>query len=102
MPNEWAGRCYEISLKFVSENREWFLVHGKAQGQPHAWCELDDEILDLTIRETTFRKDVYKTLKQVAIDNVYTSNEAIVLNGFTTSNGPWTDEEREAAAGHSG
>jgi hypothetical protein len=47
-----AGSCFEATLEVASETRDAVVIHGWLHNQErwilHAWCEVDEWVIDLT------------------------------------------------------
>jgi hypothetical protein len=44
-----TNMCCRTAAMVAEIDPQWAVVHGSVEGQPHAWCQLDDgTVLDLT------------------------------------------------------
>ena len=58
-----AGSCFEATLEVASETRDAVVVHGWLHNQErwilHAWCEVEEWVIDLTETREPIDKDTY-------------------------------------------
>ena len=58
-----AGKCFEATLEVASETSNAFVIHGWLQNQKlwilHAWCEIDEWVIDLTETREPIDKSTY-------------------------------------------
>jgi hypothetical protein len=94
--NPRVGRCYELAGRYVSENPEATLVHGRlvnpfAKGLKeldHAWVEEGNQIFD-PVMDRWWPKDLYKAVFQAKEYQRYSHTD--VLNSSLKHEhwGPW-------------
>ena len=60
---EYATKCFDAALEVAAENRDAVVVHGWLHSQEHwllhAWCEIDEWVIDLTETREPIDKSVY-------------------------------------------
>ena len=60
---EHAGNCFEATLEVASETSDAIVVHGWLLSQEywilHAWCEIDEWVIDLTETREPIDKSTY-------------------------------------------
>jgi hypothetical protein len=65
-----AGSCFEATLEVASEIRDAVVVHGWLYNQEcwilHAWCEIYDQVIDLTETQEPIDKSTYYRIMGVA------------------------------------
>ena len=58
-----AGSCFEATLEVASETRDAVVIHGWLHNQEnwilHAWCEVDEWVIDLTETREPIDKSIY-------------------------------------------
>ena len=58
-----AGSCFEATLEVASETRDAVVLHGWLHNQEswilHAWCEVDEWVIDLTETREPIDKSFY-------------------------------------------
>jgi hypothetical protein len=58
-----AGKCFEATLEVASETSNAVVIHGWVQDQEcwilHAWCEIDEWVIDLTETREPIDKSTY-------------------------------------------
>jgi hypothetical protein len=58
-----AGSCFEATLEVASETRDAVVIHGWLHNQErwilHAWCEVEEWVIDLTETREPIDKDTY-------------------------------------------
>jgi hypothetical protein len=58
-----ADSCFEATLEVASETRDAVVIHGWLHNQErwilHAWCEVDEWVIDLTETRETINKATY-------------------------------------------
>jgi hypothetical protein len=79
-----TGRCYEIAYRFVMDNPEWLLIHGKLDlfdflGKEyvkyyHAWARKGNEVFD-PAHNCIYKKEEWKKFKPIEI-KIYSIKEA--------------------------
>ena len=62
-----AGSCFEATLEVASETRDAVVIHGWLHNQEnwilHAWCEVDEWVIDLTeTREPIDKSNYYRIM----------------------------------------
>ena len=91
-------RCYELAGNFVSDNRNYELIHGwivdKNFGTgnriPHAWCRnIEQGTLYEPVLDIELPVDAFKILFNPEIDVVYSSAEARKQMVETGHYGAW-------------
>jgi hypothetical protein len=121
------GRCYELAGRAMLDEGEsdaWMLVHGRLslavvlgkagtltgrvcarqkqlmeQGwYDHAWIELDDGRIYDPVLNSYMPTDQYVAKWRAVVDHRYSYKEFIDLVNVSHNSGPWTDDERRAAA----
>lgn len=98
--NPRAGRCYELSAKYVSENHDAVLVHGSIQGNgyprnPHAWVEVegtDGMIVFDPVLDQHYPAWLYERLMNAKAYVRYTYDEAVRLMVDTGHYGSWDEQ----------
>ncbi|WP_417384178.1 alpha/beta hydrolase [Gimesia sp.] len=104
LQQEWAGLCYTASVRWVTRplNSDWVLVHGKVGRESvrkrvdHAWCELDDQVVDLTMSlgNRRFDREEYYRIFEPEITKIYSSEDAMWLIIKNRHDGPWDESEQ--------
>jgi hypothetical protein len=58
-----TGKCFEATLEVASETRDAVVIHGWLHHQEcwilHAWCEIDEWVIDLTETREPIDKSTY-------------------------------------------
>jgi hypothetical protein len=62
-----AGSCFEATLEVASETSDAVVIHGWLRNQKrwilHAWCEIDEWVIDLTeTREPIDKPAIYRIM----------------------------------------
>jgi len=93
---DWRGDCYEATFKLIHylhlTHRDGFLVHGNAGGIRHAWVELDDTVVDLTVPFSPSPRASYYDWLNVSNTRQYTWTEAAQMLVWCEHYGPWQCE----------
>ena len=60
---EHAGSCFEATLEVASETMDAVVIHGWLHNHElwilHAWCEIDEWVIDLTETREPIDKSIY-------------------------------------------
>jgi hypothetical protein len=91
-----GGQCFPNAYKYQSEHPEVTLVHGLVTGQgpikgivySHAWCELDDMVIDPT-PGITVPKALYYKVGKITDTFKYNLLEKLKISFKTGNYGPW-------------
>lgn len=104
LERDWTGLCYTAVLKWTSEieNREWLVVHGTILNEmagkriEHAWCELEDLVLDLAmpVEVRIVDRALYYRVMQPVVSKTYSSDDAMLLALKNRHDGPWDESEQ--------
>jgi hypothetical protein len=58
-----TGKCFEATLEVASENNDAVVIHGWLRHEEnwilHAWCEIDERVIDLTETREPIDKSKY-------------------------------------------
>ena len=61
--HDHAGSCFEATLEVASETSDAVVIHGWLYNQEHwilhAWCEIDEWVIDLTETREPIDKSTY-------------------------------------------
>jgi len=64
-----AGSCFEATLEVASETRDAVVIHGWLHNQEswilHAWCEVNEWVIDLTETREPINKSIYHRIMGV-------------------------------------
>jgi hypothetical protein len=91
------GRCYEITLGFVLDNKAWKGVHGKIiptigpfAGEVfyHAWAENGDFLYEAVLNEFWFLKDYHRIFSASEMRRYTWKELRANVRRFSTC-GPW-------------
>ncbi|WP_319406997.1 hypothetical protein [uncultured Desulfosarcina sp.] len=80
-----AGSCFEATLEVASETRDAVVIHGWLHNQEgwilHAWCEVDEWVIDLTETREPIDKSTYYRIMDVTTERSirYNRQEFFVL-----------------------
>lgn len=91
------GQCYKNSWRYVTENKEWTLVHGLVfnpkiqEYMGHAWAELNDLVYDPT-HDATLPLEYYYYIGKVTYTKKYSFEEIMYWSEEVRSYGPWDDK----------
>lgn len=101
---DWTGHCFTAALQWASEieNREWLVVHGTVLSEKvgkrieHAWCELEDLVLDLAmpVQARIVDRELYYQIMQPEVSKKYSSDDAMLLALKNRHDGPWHESEQ--------
>ncbi|QDT48910.1 Alpha/beta hydrolase family protein [Symmachiella dynata] len=104
LQQEWSGLCYTAAKRWVGsvQNEDWVLVHGTVMSKrvgrrvEHAWCERDDQVVDLTLRVGMrfVEIDEYFRIFQPEVSKRYSSGDAALLTFKNGHDGPWDESEQ--------
>ena len=65
-----TGKCFDATLEVASENSEAVVIHGWLYHQEcwilHAWCEINDRVIDLTETREPIDKSTYYRIMGVS------------------------------------
>ena len=86
------GRCYEIAMKFVTDNPSAKIFHGIINGKEgriyHAWNEIEGKIYD-PVSNRLYSPRNYEIAFKPIILKEYTSEQAIIENLRSGHYGPY-------------
>lgn len=83
--HEHAGSCFEATLEVASETHDAVVIHGWLKSQEHwilhAWCEIDEWVIDLTETRESIDKSTYHRIMGVTQERSirYTRSEFFEL-----------------------
>jgi hypothetical protein len=101
---QWSGLCYTAAKRWVCpvKNADWGLVHGTVLSERvgkrvnHAWCERDDQIVDLTlpVGMRIVEREEYYRITHLEVSKRCSSEETLLLSIKNRHNGPWGASEQ--------
>jgi hypothetical protein len=91
------GRCYELVLGFILDNRDWNGVHGKiiptfgpfaGENYDHAWAEKGELLYEVVLNEFWLKEDYHRTFCPSEIKTYNREEFGANVRKFYTC-GPW-------------